>query len=209
MSFYHDLVTVKSWKELCRLRTLLPFVLIGGWAVYLYTRALKSKDIDIVISFDGLSKLKDRYAVSKNDRLRKYEARVDEVEIDIYLPHYSRIGIAAEEIIRNTKVVDGFTVVAPDTLFLLKLYTLSQRGRSPKGRKDFIDLISLVTSKSFVWQNVRQGMATFKLESSRQPFIQMLNESQSVPELGLNRHGYGKMKKQIMKEFGKSPEKSS
>jgi len=34
------------------------FVLIGGWAVYLYSKALKSRDIDIVIDFETLAKMK-------------------------------------------------------------------------------------------------------------------------------------------------------
>ena len=47
--YYQDLITEKSWQILIRLKSKIDFVLIGGWAVYLYTKGLKSKDIDIVI----------------------------------------------------------------------------------------------------------------------------------------------------------------
>lgn len=73
MPYYHDLITDQSWHELTQLQTYIPFVLIGGWATYLYAKSLKSKDIDIVID--------------------------------------------------------------ADMLFALKMITLAERGRSPKGRK--------------------------------------------------------------------------
>src|SRR3989338_3199496 len=98
MAYYHDLVTKQSWQELILLKKLIPFVLIGGWATYLYTKSLKSKDIDIIIDYPALSALKKFYDVHKNERLAKYEAVKGPVQIDIYLPHYSRLGIPAEEI---------------------------------------------------------------------------------------------------------------
>ena len=52
MDYYHNLVTQESWSEILKIQKNLKFILIGGWAVYLYTKALKSKDIDIIISFD-------------------------------------------------------------------------------------------------------------------------------------------------------------
>jgi len=52
MDFYHDLVTDKSWELLKKLKKNYDFILIGGWAVFLYTHALKSKDIDLVCEYD-------------------------------------------------------------------------------------------------------------------------------------------------------------
>ena len=46
MAFYHNLVTERSWEELQTLRRKLDFILIGGWAVYLYTKTVKSKDFE-------------------------------------------------------------------------------------------------------------------------------------------------------------------
>ncbi len=45
MTYYHDLITKQSWEELQRLQKNIDFVLIGGWAIYLYTKALKSKAV--------------------------------------------------------------------------------------------------------------------------------------------------------------------
>jgi len=49
------------------------FVLIGGWAVWLYTQQLKSKDIDIVIDLPTLDALKSAYEIEKNHRLKTFQ----------------------------------------------------------------------------------------------------------------------------------------
>ena len=48
MPYYHDLITEKSWQILQELKRRHTFILIGGWAVYLYTKQLKSKDVDVI-----------------------------------------------------------------------------------------------------------------------------------------------------------------
>lgn len=75
MQYYHKLVTDKSYQFLQNLKRSYEFVLIGGWAVYLYTQALKSKDIDIIVDYKELAKLKENFDVFKNDRLKKYEIK--------------------------------------------------------------------------------------------------------------------------------------
>ena len=63
MEYYHDLVTQKSWGELRRLNKTTDLVLIGGWAAYLYTETLKSKDIDIIVDFEELAVLDKHYSL--------------------------------------------------------------------------------------------------------------------------------------------------
>ena len=164
MEYYHNLVTQKSWVELQNLKKTLDFVLIGGWATYLYTKTLKSKDIDIVIDFDKLPILEKNYYVVKNDRLNKYEASKEEIQIDVYLPHYSKIGIPVEVLMRNTEYLEGFTVLASNYLLTLKFYTLKQRGRSVKGRKDFIDSIALINAKIIEWKKVQEIKKNYMLQ---------------------------------------------
>src|SRR3989338_4519703 len=138
--YYHDLVTDKSWKTLQELKSQVDFVLIGGWAVWLYTKALKSKDIDIIVNYDQLEKLRQNFNLVKNSRLSKYEARLEEIQIDIYLPFFSKLGLPVEEIVKNTQILDTFSVPTPETLLNMKLYTYSQRKLSAKGQKDKIDV---------------------------------------------------------------------
>src|SRR3989338_3030601 len=93
MEYWHDLITEKSWKLLQQLRGKFRFVLIGGWAVYLLARTQKSKDIDVIVDIETLQKLKGGYDLRKNDDLRKYEIKADDVDVDIYVPFYSKLAI--------------------------------------------------------------------------------------------------------------------
>ncbi|MBI4398218.1 MAG: hypothetical protein HY586_03745 [Candidatus Omnitrophica bacterium] len=198
MSYYHDLVTQKSWEELGRLRHLSNFVLIGGWAVYLYTRSLKSKDIDIIINFEQLPVLEKHYRLVKNERLKKYEAIREEVQIDIYLPHYSTLGIDVSILQKETLALEGFTLLDPDYLTTLKLYVLSKRARSAKGEKDFIDLISLIHSGRVNLTTVSHLVRLHGLTGSLPVFFEILREHLDISELAMKQHAYSKIKKQIL-----------
>ncbi len=198
MAYYHDILTTKSWEELKRIKGQLDFVLIGGWAVYLYTRALKSKDIDILISYDGLDKLRLLYPnVYKNERLSKYEAVLEDIQVDVYLPHFSKIGLPVEELVQHTKLVDGFTVLDPNYLMVLKIITYADRKGTSKGRKDFLDLVSLLKSGAPKFSEV--AYITQINEFDRQ-FNQFLNDfmmTSEVKELGLNPYGFSRLKRAL------------
>src|SRR3989337_2063355 len=120
-NYYHNLLTSKSWRLLQALRKNYNFILIGGWAVFLYTHALKSKDIDLILEYPELAKIKERFEVSKNNRLKKYEARSAEVEIDIYVPHYSNPGLPAEDLKNFEVSQEGFKTLEKEVLSILKL----------------------------------------------------------------------------------------
>lgn len=197
MTYYHDLITQKSWEELQQLKHHLPFVLIGGWATYLYTKTLKSKDIDILITFDQLATIQKHYQLVKNERLSKYEAIKGEVQIDIYLPHYSNIGIPVEHLIEQTQSVEGFTLIRPEYLIALKLFTLSQRGRSPKGHKDFLDLVGLLRALPASQEPVVHLLTDYQLTEALDTFHQFLTEITEIPELAINPHQYAKFRRTL------------
>lgn len=142
--FWNDSVTDASWEKLQELGKEIDFVLIGGWAVYIYTKLHKSKDIDIIVGYDTLRKLESMYRMNKNDRLRKYEAVLDKFDIDIYLPSYSKLALPVEDIVKEAVQKGGFTVPSPEMLVVLKLGAYSDRGKSIKGDKDSIDLLGLL-----------------------------------------------------------------
>src|SRR3989338_5119903 len=108
--YYQDLITEKSWQFLQELKKTVAFVLIGGWSVYLYTNRLKSKDIDIIVDYDTLVKLNKLGALTKKQRLLKYELKEEAVSVDIYLPYYSVIGLPVEAVIQYTTDLGGFVV---------------------------------------------------------------------------------------------------
>ena len=210
MSYYHDLITQKSWLELQQLKKICNFTLIGGWAVYFYTLALKSKDIDIIINYDQLENLKHKYSLTKNDRLKKYEAVLGQVQIDIYLPHYSFLGIPAEDIIKHNADIEGFNLIDIDYLTASKMYTLSQRGRTPKGQKDLIDIISLISQSKFQQvslHKVKDILQKNKLLKVLNYFQEFLNENFDIPQLNLNKHQFAQIKKEIKQNLYASQKK--
>lgn len=197
MDFYNDLITQKSWKTLQDLKRKIDFVLIGGWAVYLYTKALKSKDIDIIVSYDILSKLKRFFPIAKNDRLKKYQARNEEVQIDIYLPFYSNLGIAAEEIVSETDTMETFVLPKAEMLLILKQCTHRERGLSAKGQKDMLDIISLLAKTSIDWEHYHKLLAKFEMKNYAPALLALLKHHTHLPQLGINQFAFSRLKKRI------------
>lgn len=194
MNYYRDLVTEKSWQLLQILTREYKFVLIGGWAVWIYTKRLKSKDIDIAINFDQLEHIRSQYALYKNSRLRKYEAVKEEVQIDIYVPHWSQLGIAVEQILEKATIKEGFQVPPPEMLLVTKQMAYQIRQASSKGRKDLIDIVSLLQLPEFDFNSYRRWA---KLENIGlvQSLKNLLAGQIEIPELELSRHQLAWLKK--------------
>ena len=126
--FYQQFLTDKSFTILSSLKKQFKFTLIGGWAVYFYTNSLKSKDIDMIVDFSQLEKFKNEFTIEKNERLKKYQIKIEEIDIDIYLPFYSDLGLPVEKIVKKTTSVNGFTLLEKEVLLLTKLKAYQDRG---------------------------------------------------------------------------------
>lgn len=198
MEYYHNLTTEKSFIELQNLKKKMDFVLIGGWAVYFYTKALKSKDIDIIVDFDNLSILRVNYDLFKNARLNKYEAVKGEVQIDIHLPHFSKIGIPVEDLINNVENLEGFKILSKDYLLALKFFVFSQRANTPKGMKDFIDIVSLIHFAEVDLRKVKKILLKYKITGSLKALKDMAKGTFQIPELDLNAHQFSKIRKTLI-----------
>lgn len=183
-AYYRDLVTQKSWDLLQVLSKKYSFVLIGGWAVWLYTHTLKSKDIDLVVSHRVLGTLGRDFPLIRNDRLKKYEINQGDVQVDIYSPYYSNPGIPAQTILEHAVAHEGFFIPRPEDLLTLKQVAYQSRAGSSKGRKDLIDIVSLLSMKTLDWSRVPQGVLVVALREVE------------IPELSLNRHQFARLKEQ-------------
>lgn len=201
MNFYHNLITQKSWELLKNLRRQYDFILIGGWAVFLYSSALKSKDIDLVCEYDVLEKLKSDFAVNKNERLKKYEATGAEVDIDIYVPFYSNPGLPAEALKDFAVSSEGFKTVKKEALAILKQKALKERANTVKGRKDLIDLISLFSLDDFGWSGYKKICRDYQLEEYADFAKKAIEKVSRLEELDLNVHRMSRLKKKILPNF--------
>jgi hypothetical protein len=198
MEFYHNLITQKSFDYLKELGKKYDFILIGGWAVYLWSRALKSKDIDIIVSYEELAKLKENQDIFKNDRLKKYEVKTGEFDIDIYLEHYSQLGIGIKNIKKSVVLKSGFQIPSLEMLFFLKLYAYGQRKGSAKGQKDELDIFSLAVLPEFNWDVYKKLIIDLKFKEYDQLFKDLLKNTRSIKELDINEQKMSKIKKNIL-----------
>ncbi len=198
MQYYNDLITRESFEYLQNMRKEYKFILIGGWAVYLYSKSLKSKDIDIIIDYDVLAKLKEKGEVVKNERLSKYEINTGHFDIDIYVPNYSKLGVDAAEVVNFTVNKDGFMVPALEVLFLMKLFAWYNRRGSAKGQKDELDLFSLALLPEFDWGKYLEFTDKFNFFQYDKEFRQLLKNTRSIKELDVNDQKMSKIKKQIL-----------
>lgn len=196
MDYYHSLITEKSWKKLQELKRRHRFILIGGWAVYLYAKMQKSKDIDFICDYEELSKLRAEYDLIKNDRLKKYEIHVGEFDIDIYTPFFSELGIPPEEIEKMTTIVEGFRIPEIEALLILKQKAYQNRAGSSKGEKDRIDIISLLGFVDF--NKYVKLLKKFGEERFSQDLREILQSTRGVSELKMSEHTFAAFRKKIL-----------
>ena len=142
--FWNELMTQASWEKLQELSGEFDFILIGGWAAYLWCGMHKSKDIDIIVNYGTLPKIQERYPLTKNDRLKKYEVKFQGFDIDIYLPFYSRLALPLEDLMKSAVKVKGIRTVPLEALLILKQAAEIDRRNSVKGQKDAIDILTIL-----------------------------------------------------------------
>jgi len=188
MDYWNDIITEKSWGILQEIRKLpINFILIGGWANYLWTKTHKSKDIDIVIvNFEDLNFLKKNYDLKKNNNLKKYEIKIESIDIDIYVPYYSKLSIPVEDLAKYSTKVQNFNVVSPEALLILKQGAEIDRGDSIKGKKDRIDIMSLLLSLEINFEKYNEMINKYNLDDFRQRLKKIIMTFNDVEYLDLN-----------------------
>ncbi len=167
MDFWNDVATDRSWEVLRELKRKFDFILIGGWACYMLTKIIKSKDIDIIVDFETLGRMKAELMLKKNPLLRKYEAIVKDISIDIYVPFYSEFVVPVEFIQKNLIEISGFRIPKPEILLLLKQQAELERKDSVKGQKDRVDILNLLINCELDIEEYKKLVRSFSLEKYR------------------------------------------
>jgi hypothetical protein len=186
MEFWHDVLIEKSWAVLLELRKRYEFILLGGWAVYLYTKALKSKDIDIIVDYNTLGLMGRELPLKKNERLRKYELLINDVEVDVYVPYFSNLGIPVEDVAANIRVLEGFKVPTPEVLLILKQAAEVERAGSVKGLKDRIDILALLIYSEIDFNTYLSLVNKYSLYSYRERLKNLVETAdREFKELGI------------------------
>jgi len=136
----------------------------------------------------------------ENERLAKYEIKTGEFDIDIYLSHYSDLGVDIAEIEENAVIKDGFCS-KPELLFLLKLFAWDNRRGTAKGRKDELDVFCLARLPEFDWKYYRQMVKKYAFEEQHRRFIKLLKTTKEIKELAINQQKMAKLRKDILKKL--------
>jgi len=197
--FWNSLLTEKSWKILHKIKHKYNFILIGGWAVYLLTKQQKSKDIDVVIDLTELKKF-DKNELRKNDNLKKYEIKNEEIDIDIYLEYYSKLVIPVEDIKNYSIEVEGFRVLCPEALLILKHSAYLDRINSVKGEKDKIDIASLVFFSEINFKRYDEILKKYKLDYFKD-LEKLIKNFKEYDSLNLNPREFKLRKNKILNEM--------
>src|SRR3989338_9305639 len=201
MEYWNSMLTEKSWKILHEIRKQFNFVLIGGWAVYLWAKTHKSRDIAIVVDFQTLEKLKKDYGLRKNDHLKKYEIKQDEIDIDIYVPYYSKLAIPVEEI--KSAKIEGFDVAKPEFLMILKQGAEIERKESQKGEKDRIDIISMVFNCSIYYKLYSDILEKNKIAHLLERLAKIVKEFDNYAYLSLTPRQLKLKKKEVLDKLSR------
>lgn len=173
--FWADIATKASWEKLVEISKEFDFVLIGGWAAYLWTGAHKSKDIDIIVDHGTLSYLKRNYDLSKNADLRKYEIKFGKFDIDIYVPFFSKLIIPEDDLINEqSTVVNGIKTVAAEALLVLKQSAEMQRRGTPKGMKDEVDMLTILLYAGIDWKKYAAILKEYGLENYKGELLKVV-----------------------------------
>ncbi|MBI2140722.1 hypothetical protein HYU14_07405 [Candidatus Woesearchaeota archaeon] len=188
--YWNSLLTEKSWSILQEIAKIpkekFSFIVIGGWAAYLWTKLHKSKDIDIALaSISDLEYLKKHYALKKNDRLKKYEISFEEIDLDIYAPYFSQLPIPIEDLQGLSTHVEGFSVVKPEALLVLKQGAELDRIGSVKGIKDQVDIMTLLYRCQVDFREYHTLLKKYKLEHFYPRLVSIIKNFKEFEYLGL------------------------
>lgn len=199
MEFWQSVLTERSWTVLKELKDEFDFTLIGGWAVYLWARTHKSKDIDIVVDFETLSGIRKKYDISKNIHLNKYEIKINEIDVDIYVPHFSRLPLLDG---LGTTNIEGFRVAGIEELLILKQFAEEKREDSLKGEKDRMDIFSIIMKCDINLKRYKKLLNSIKRKDLLQRLINTVKNFSDGKYVGLNPRQLKLEKERILKMLG-------
>jgi len=204
--FWHENLIEESWKKLQELSKEKGLKVIGGWAVWLWTKQYKSKDIDIIVDLKELTKLKEKYSLQKNDRLKKYEIKLENIDIDIYVPFYSKLAIPVEELLKEKIKINGINTISCESLLILKQSAEIERRNTIKGKKDAIDLFTLLLYAPIDFKKYFALVKKYKKTEFLKELIKEIKNfdpKDAEKYLNLNYNEFSKKKKKLLKEIEK------
>ena len=203
MEFWNSDITNESWKELLVLSTKYNFILIDGWAIYLYTKLQKSRDIDMVVDYDQIKLLSVDFEMRKNPSRYRYEIKFQKFDIDVYTPFYSKLTVPPEDLINNYTLIENIRVPRVEELLILKLGAFDDRMNSIKGQKDRLDITGLAFYSNIDYSRLKKLLNKYKRPFYIDLYVNAIAhiEKRLLPFLNLNESTYAKVKKKTLEKI--------
>ncbi len=200
MEFWNSEITNDSWNELLVLSRTYNFILIGEWAIYLYTKLHKSRDIDIVVDYDQFWVLSKDFQLRKNPSVRRYEIKFRKFDIYIYTPFYSRLTVPVQDLINNFTIIENIKVPKIEELLILKLGAFDERVDSIKGQKDRLDIAGLVFYSSVDYARFTELLNKYEKRVYYKLLMNAVGniDPRLLQYLNLNESTYAKIKKKAL-----------
>jgi len=148
-----------------------------------------------------LYKIKNEYKLIKNDRLKKYEIKFGEIDVDIYVPYYSKLSLPIEGLKNYFTVVEGFKVVTPEILLILKQGAELDRGNSVKGQKDRIDIMSLLFYSDIDFKKYNEIIKKYNLNYAAE-LKRIIKGFKDLKHLNTNAKDFKKIKNELLEKIG-------
>ncbi|MBI5884851.1 V-type ATP synthase subunit B, partial [archaeon] len=146
-------------------------------------------------------KLKEKYSLEKNDRLKKYEIKLQGFDIDIYVPFYSRLALPIEDLLKEKVKIEGINTISCESLLVLKQGAEIDRRDTIKGQKDTIDLLTILLYAPIDFKKYFVILAKNKKEGFAKELVHEITSfdpKASEKYLGINYNEFSKKKKEIL-----------
>lgn len=181
----------------------LDFVLIGGWAVYMYIGAQKSQDIDIVIGYDHINYFR-QFGINEYRGGKVRYSNVNGVIVDLFIEDYIDTDMPFPSAIigDNYVKIENIKVVDKNLLLLLKLWGYFSADEI-KHRKDIIDVVSLLFYGGIDLRNVKEYADRFRIgkRKSSDAMLEYLDIGSTLSEFIVEKESeYEKLKSRLKKE---------
>ena len=133
-----------------------------------------------------MSKLKQLFDLSKNERLHKYELHMGEIDIDVYVGHFSKLSVPVEEAAKKTRRMEGFSVVEPEALLILKQGAELARKESEKGFKDRLDIMNLLLNAEIDFAEYNNMLQKYNIPHLKQRLVEIVQGFREGKYLDMN-----------------------
>jgi hypothetical protein len=127
-------------------------VLLGGWATFIRTGVAKSHDIDVIVDYATLDRLRAKYELSASRHIggQKFEVKLEGVAVDVYPVYQSKLGqrlkVPVEALLNQSEKVDRVRVLKAEAQFVAKMAALLDRPDTLPGEKDRLEMWSLLST---------------------------------------------------------------